>query len=955
MKNKIYKLLLIFVLIFSTNVVKASEENAYGFIPEQYDNIYQIDTTKYKLNRSRGIYSFYSAIPSKYDLRNVNGQRLIPPVDNQSTAPFCWAFASNNTIESYYLKHGLGEIDLSDNQPAYVSYYYEDGLYGFYSGNSAINVLKYWFLGHSPVTEEKFGAYTVNQVTKDYSEYLDSSNVEFDIQNAIVFPRLLTDYAIQNFTIDQVQYIMKEYNSAMKTHIMNNGAIFTGIYMYFLDEQTNLLYDDGTISKEIPEVGGTAHAVTIIGWDDSIEGVTINGTPVKGAWIAMNSWGEQQQYFYISYYDRNVVDSLFGVQKIEQKEWDNVYTNHKIVSNTPNKKIYEFKKNKGIETIDSIKLLYKDADSDIKISISDGYNIYDSITEEYTTFGIKSYKFDNVSFDTDKLYVIVDSTLATDKYDVAVYTNETGTIQELEVRDKTFNNSQSTFKKFQYDIITKGIISGTPLDIKVYDDQEVDVTSNFTIKKSVLVNGHATLEMTVKTQGSLEYSNYLIIQIMTDTIKKTVIQYNNGTGTQEDPYVIREPYELVLLSETGYFFELGNDIDLYEDTNSMFGYFYNSNQGWNPVTFSSSLDGKGYSIKNLTTTKGSMFESIDAGIIRNIKLDAFKITDENNTTIIPGIITKTLKNNAIITNVYVNNSTINSTTNSVGGLVGIMYDGTIKDVHIKDSKINSNYYSGIIVSKLLNPTNEITIKNVYSINTPITGNKKGMIGIVDINSSYNDIKPTYIMNNVIHSNDELSIIGYENIKITDSDLDVYIASNQVNHIVNDSEIYNKEVFSEFDIDNMWMFDTVNSAYLLTFEKDFDNLLKLNTYQIQENMIYQVKTDTKATDFVTDISNIADLEYTVYSSDGTELTEENTVSTGSYIEVSNDTKSKRYYIVVTGDTDGNGTSGAMDAYAIVLHSVGKKELVGSYLLAADYNLDGSVGARDAYAIILDSLN
>lgn len=955
MKNKIYKLLLIFVLIFSVNVVKASEEKSYGFIPEQYDNVYKIDTTKYKSYTNRGVYSFYSAIPSKYDLRNVNGKRLVPPVDDQSTAPFCWAFASNNTIESYYLMHGLGEIDLSDNQPAYVSNYYGDGLYGFYSGNSVINILKYWFLGHSPVTEEKFGAYTVNQVSKNYSDYLDSSNLEFDIENAIVFPRLLTDKVIQDYSISEAQRIMSEYNADIKNHIMNNGAVFTGIYMYFLNEKTNFMYDDGTVSKDIAEVGGTAHAVTIVGWDDTIEGAKINGTAVKGAWIAMNSWGNEQQYFYISYYDRSVVDSLLGVQKIDTKEWNNVYSDHKIVSNTPNKKIYEFKKNEGEELIDSVKIYYKDANSNIKVSISDGYNIYDSITDELITFGIKTYKFDNVSLNSDKIYVIVDSSYATEYYDVAVFTQDSGVVKELEIRDETFNNSQSTFKKFQYDVITKGIISGTSLNIKVYDDQNADVTSKFTIKKSIIVNGYASLELNVKTQGSLEYSKYLKIQVTAGDTSKVVTQYNNGTGAQSDPYIIREPYELILLDQQGFFFELGNDIDLYEETNSMFGYFYNSSQGWNPVTFKSVLDGKGYSIKNLTTTKGSMFESIDSGVIKNIKIDGYKITDTNNSTSIPGIITKTLKNNGTISNIFIDKSEIKANSNSVGGLVGIVYDGTIENVHIKDTKIDSNYYSGIIVSKVLNPTNSINIKNVYSTDTSITGNKKGMIGIVEITTSYNNIKPINIFDNIIQSNNELSIIGLENLNISGTDQDIYIAPEDRNHIVTDSEIYNEELFNKFDLENTWRFDQINSAYLLLFEKDFNNLLKLNTYEIQDDMISKVKSNTRIADFITNITNIKDLEYKIYSSNGTELSSDNTISTGNYIDVSNEVSSKRYYIVVTGDTDGNGTCGAMDAYAIVLHSVGKKELKGSYLLAADYNLDGSVGARDAYAIILDSLN
>ena len=134
----------------------------------------------------------------------------------------------------------------------------------------------------------------------------------------------------------------------------------------------------------------------------------------------------------------------------------------------------------------------------------------------------------------------------------------------------------------------------------------------------------------------------------------------------------------------------------------------------------------------------------------------------------------------------------------------------------------------------------------------------------------------------------------------------------------------------------------------------DSLLKLNNYEIQSNMIYKVGSKTSSDDFIKDISNLNELSYKLYSSKGIELTSSDYVVTGSYIDVNKDGNNQRFYIIVTGDVDGNGSCGAMDAYAIVLHTIAKKEISGKYLLAADYNFDGSVGARDAYAIILESI-
>lgn len=949
MKNKIYKILLLFVLMFSLCIVNA-EENGYGYIPEEYSHYYKIDTTKNNLIRNRGVYNFYSAIPSSYDLRNVNGSRLIPPMDNQGTAPFCWAFASNNVIESYYLKHNLGTIDLSDNQPAYVAYYSGDAKNGFYSGNSAINTLKYWFQGYSPVSENLFGPYTVNYEQKGYEDYLDNSNVEIDIQDVIVFPMLLTDYVVNNYTVEQIKSIMSSYTAQMKTHIMNNGALFAGIYMYFLDEETNLLYNDGSISMDLEEVSKTAHAITIVGWDDNVEGVSIKSTPVKGAWIAMNSWGDKQEYFYISYYDRDVVDAIFGVSRLKTKEWNNSYINKKIVSNTPTRKIYEFKKNDVPEKIDSVKVLYYDNDANISVSVSDGYNIYESITSSSTTFGIKTYEFEDVVLDSEKMYVIVESNISTDKYDVAVFTQNDYEEKVVQIKEESFNNSQSTFKSFDYSVLTENIISGTPLEITVFDDQGTNVTSYFTITKTAIVNGHATLKLKVKTANSLEYAKYLEINVKADGVTEKVTQYNNGPGTQSDPYIIRHPYEMILLQEDGYYFELGNDIDMYEDTNSMFGYFYNNAQGWNPASFTSVLDGKGYAIKKLTTTKGSMFESMDNATIKNIKLEEFEVSDLNSTTSIPGIITKTMNNNSEISNVFINKSLISSVNNSVGGLVGIVNNGKIENIHIKDTDIESNYYSGIVAARVENPTESTTISNIYSIDSTITGNKTGVIGIIDISTTQENKKPITFENNLVYTTNEMNLIGQENIIITDLDNQNTPLEKINSKIINNTEAYNKETFNEYNMETIWSFDTVNSAYLKLFSKDFDNLLKLKTYLLQDNLIYKVESETTSSDFVSDITNINDLDYKIYSSSGSELTNESNVTTGSYIDVSNEAKSKRYYIVVAGDANGDGTLSVFDIVKINNHIIDPtKRLEGMYNLAADYNQDGNLSIFDIVKI------
>ena len=152
------------------------------------------------------------------------------------------------------------------------------------------------------------------------------------------------------------------------------------------------------------------------------------------------------------------------------------------------------------------------------------------------------------------------------------------------------------------------------------------------------------------------------------------------------------------------------------------------------------------------------------------------------------------------------------------------------------------------------------------------------------------------------------------------------------------------------MEQIWSFDTVNSAYLKLFSKDFDNLLKLKTYLLQDNLIYKVKSETTSNDFISNITNINDLDYKIYSSSGLELTNESNVTTGSYIDVSNESKSKRYYIVVAGDANGDGTLSVFDIVKINNHIIDPtKKLEGMYNLAADYNQDGNLSIFDIVKI------
>jgi transcription termination factor NusB len=153
----------------------------------------------------------------------------------------------------------------------------------------------------------------------------------------------------------------------------------------------------------------------------------------------------------------------------------------------------------------------------------------------------------------------------------------------------------------------------------------------------------------------------------------------SGSGTPEDPYVITNVKQLQEMKyNLSAHYVLGNDIDASETK------FWNDGKGFEPigtnvVHFTGSFDGRGYKIYNLyiNTTRGyvGLFSFVGKeGIIKNVGLE---------------------------------NVTILSTGNDVGGLVGYNY-GTVSN-SFSTGTVNGNYRVGGLIGY-----NEGSISNSYS-------------------------------------------------------------------------------------------------------------------------------------------------------------------------------------------------------------------------------------------------
>ena len=154
----------------------------------------------------------------------------------------------------------------------------------------------------------------------------------------------------------------------------------------------------------------------------------------------------------------------------------------------------------------------------------------------------------------------------------------------------------------------------------------------------------------------------------------TVLATWDGTGTEQDPYLIRTPQNLnalrILVNDfattfEGQYFSLTNSIDLAEFEN------------WIPISlsttsaaqFKGSFDGQGYAIQNLTidktTTYSGLFGTLsDGAAVQNIVLQSGQIKGAANTGALAGA-----SWGAAITNIT-NYIPVTGTGNQTGGIIG---------------------------------------------------------------------------------------------------------------------------------------------------------------------------------------------------------------------------------------------------------------------------------------------
>ncbi len=332
MKRTFMKLIAVFIavimiagmvpmLALADAVVKAAEDKEARGVPNGY-----IPTGMHGANIVSNAYArgdmetYYrltgrnrDSLPSSYNSNNLG---YVTSVKNQNPYGSCWAHAAMASVESYMIKHnvpvGTGaaattSLNLSETQHCFFNYT---------SAYDAENMLS----GDKSTPQDgcldqggngEMSAYTLQRWTGSASE--STSALAYSKASTVASSGLNSQYAYQ-YNVSHVQnseWIPATDIEGVKRAIMEYGA--GNISYYESGSAYTYICTIDTSSQSSSSHKWANHAITLVGWDDSIAASRFspNKPSSSGAWICKNSWGTSQfsqGYCYISYEDTSVLE-----------------------------------------------------------------------------------------------------------------------------------------------------------------------------------------------------------------------------------------------------------------------------------------------------------------------------------------------------------------------------------------------------------------------------------------------------------------------------------------------------------------------------------------------------------------------------------------------------------------------------------------------------------------------
>ena len=697
-------------------------------------------------------------VPSRYDLRNDNGNNYVTPVRDQGSLGICWTFATAGAAESYLLKttnssytpssqlfserqidYATSRNGIKDYKSEYVSFIKRslgDG------GNFYISTIAL-ANGISLIDYNSFKEYNDRDLqAMELSDVLSYNKSLYEVNSTINFPRSELRESTSILTDEEIE-TRNSYLKEVKQNIIENGAAYVRTFM-----ESSCSYVDSNLNNTVIDVYNCslfdAHAMEIIGWDDDLEYSYCSDTKShssdisncenvvsgKGVWILKNSWGDSLQYPYLTY------DSLYTsinfideMENSQNKNWDNNYIlgdgSENVKSNT-----YTLTdtKIKNDEIIKKVKFITENPETKYNVKIKKNDGTYSEFSKTSNLPGLMTIDItEDILINKNTEITIYSEKGFIDK--VSIFTSNINTLPNIDL--SKYDNMIINDKEIRLYSETKNIPSGTTIIYKVYNSNEQDVSDKVIFTNNIVAENN--INTLASFSNNLDSDTYRIDAIYNSNIIGSTnikITKMEGMGTEDNPYIITNSAHLYQIrDDLDAYYELGNDIDLTEDTREGGRYSLKSNIcpqgfGWETINgFSGSLDGKGHTIKGLYQNNY---------LTCNEEKETWHERNNNGNGLFG-----TTKGNVTIKNLILEDFDINCQdgycTALVAKYVGNMgdsgysdwsdeteYTATFENIAIKNSKINGVYnsnskglYGGGLFGYLESIYGNINISNIY--------------------------------------------------------------------------------------------------------------------------------------------------------------------------------------------------------------------------------------------------
>ena len=357
--RKIFIIFMVFLCVILTNKVYA--EKLEVTVPEMTENykewlklsekekkktieplafpiIFNNKSQSYNSSRVSMLNNLKSSLGTSYNLKD----EITLKVKNQEKTNRCWAFSLSSVLETTIAKMTKG-VTYKYFSPIHMDYWVTNNSNTEFNsgGNSALG-FAYYTGGAGPIDDsEELTAYIEANYTKYPDTYINGIKREYQVNKYTRFPTIdktyqddgtikytdgTTNGEYSNDDITKIRNLVKE-------HIQKYGAVtsytYAGTSSFFGGSDFINYYDESNHSYFYKGSTKANHQITIVGWDDTFSKDKFKVTPPSdGAWIVLNSWGDEvldKGYYYISYYDKWIEYEMIGVNEISDLDYSNIY------------------------------------------------------------------------------------------------------------------------------------------------------------------------------------------------------------------------------------------------------------------------------------------------------------------------------------------------------------------------------------------------------------------------------------------------------------------------------------------------------------------------------------------------------------------------------------------------------------------------------------------------------